>query len=74
MPRPTRSTPTTKRSVTLPNDLWDFIDKIDWDPVRDKPRYGGQAKILERLVREERKRIQAVNDLSKELSKEPSNA
>ncbi len=66
MPRPTRSTPTETRSVTLPKALWAFIDRTDFDPVRQKPRYGHLARFFERVVGAEKARAKGVASLGEE--------
>lgn len=69
MPRPTRSTKTETRSVTLPKALWAFIDKTDWDTLREKPRYGHLVRFFERLIRQEQNRVASLQNL---VPKEPT--
>jgi hypothetical protein len=67
MPRPTRSTPTESRTVTLPKSLWEFIDSTDIDPIRGKPRYGHMTRFFERVVRLEMSRVRKVTSILEEL-------
>lgn len=72
MPRPTRSTPTETRSVTLPTAIWEFIDASDFDPVRGKPRYGHLVRFFERVVNQERARATAITTLANEPTRAPA--
>lgn len=66
MPRQKRTEPATARNVTLPDVLWTRIDKLDFDPIKGKPRYGHLNRLFERLVRAELKRIDGVHALATE--------
>lgn len=37
--------------VVLDNDLNNQLNLILWDPVRNKPRYGARAKLINQLLR-----------------------
>lgn len=64
MPRQKRTDPATARNVTLPDSLWREIDQMDFDPIKQKPRYGHLNRIFERLIRAELKRIKGVRTLA----------
>lgn len=51
MARPNRGVALKSRKVQLPTALWEAIDALHHDPLRDKPRYGAATKYFERLVR-----------------------
>lgn len=66
MPRQKRTDPATARNVTLPDTLWQKIDQLDFDPTKQKPRYGHLNRLFERLVRAELKRIEGVRAIATE--------
>lgn len=68
MARPSRGVPLEKRGVQLPRELWDGIDALHHDPVRNKPRYGATTRYFERLVRQDLKARGKLQDLIEDLT------
>jgi len=66
MPRPKREKPASKRVVTLPDELWDYIDNLERNPLSGKSQYGFRSKYFERLVRLDKKRTEGIIDLTHE--------
>lgn len=64
MPRPKNITPSEKRTVSLPIELWEFIDSLDIDPIRGAPRYGSQTRYLTRIIRQDMDRFLSVSRLA----------
>jgi hypothetical protein len=58
-----------KRTVSLPTRIWNWIDKLDIDPVRKKPRYGAQTRFFERICNQEIRRVDGVKALADEEGK-----
>lgn len=63
MGRPARGIALEARKVQLPKELWDALDRLHHDPVRNKPKYGANTRLFERLVRQHLKAHGQILDL-----------
>lgn len=58
--RKPHSDPPKKVTLSIPSSLVDWLDLYTYDPVAQKPSYGGRSKILTGLLREYKHKVQGT--------------
>lgn len=58
--RKPHSDPPRKVTLSLPSSLIDWLDLYTYDPVAEKPSYGGRSRIITGLLREYKLKAQGT--------------